>query len=231
MQKQREYSSFEERRKPEARTTNQELIRIHIHSKHPLAIGTVTHIIRSYPGLREKVALEVTIPPCAQPPDERICLLILDTCSVDEWPDLLMQQLSSGIRAIVLLTEELASRIHACDLFCSNICAIVAITPDFSTELPKAILSLAGKAMWNEKLTQSIPLNRKLPQTQRRHPGDAFLTAREEQIVTLLRQGLVNRQISMILGISERTVKFHVSNLMQKLRVRGRLELREPRLA
>lgn len=50
------------------------------------------------------------------------------------------------------------------------------------------------------------------------------LTSRELEVLTLLSDGLANKQISIELGISEHTVKFHVSSIYQKLNVSNRAE-------
>ena len=43
------------------------------------------------------------------------------------------------------------------------------------------------------------------------------LTGRERQVLQFLAQGLANKQIGLALGISEHTVKFHVSAIYSKL--------------
>jgi DNA-binding NarL/FixJ family response regulator len=50
------------------------------------------------------------------------------------------------------------------------------------------------------------------------------LTARETEIVRLIDQGLSNKEIAVRLGIEVATVKNHVHNLLEKLRVRRRAE-------
>jgi DNA-binding NarL/FixJ family response regulator len=70
-------------------------------------------------------------------------------------------------------------------------------------------------------------------------PGDlpprAPLTSREAEIVRLIEQGLSNKEIAVRLGIQVATVKNHVHNLLEKLRVRhradaaARLRGRDPR--
>lgn len=50
------------------------------------------------------------------------------------------------------------------------------------------------------------------------------LTAREEQILKLIAQGLSNREIGDALNIAEKTVKNNVTNVFQKLQVRNRVE-------
>jgi DNA-binding CsgD family transcriptional regulator len=52
-------------------------------------------------------------------------------------------------------------------------------------------------------------------------PGHS-LTAREGQILQLLMRHLANKEISKSLDISERTVKFHVSNILAKFGVEDR---------
>lgn len=50
------------------------------------------------------------------------------------------------------------------------------------------------------------------------------LTARETDVLRLLAQGKTNKEIASELGISERTVKFHVSSVLAKLGAGNRTE-------
>lgn len=50
------------------------------------------------------------------------------------------------------------------------------------------------------------------------------LTAREQEVLTLIAQGLPNKEIAARLVITERTVKFHVSAIMSKLGATNRTE-------
>lgn len=49
-----------------------------------------------------------------------------------------------------------------------------------------------------------------------------ILTKREQEIFTLLVEAKTTKEIAKILGISEKTVRNHISNAMQKLEVKGR---------
>jgi DNA-binding NarL/FixJ family response regulator len=51
------------------------------------------------------------------------------------------------------------------------------------------------------------------------------LTRREGEVLAGVTRSLVNKEIAASLNLSERTVKFHVSSLLTKFRVRGRMEL------
>lgn len=54
-------------------------------------------------------------------------------------------------------------------------------------------------------------------------PADP-LSAREKEVLQLMAGGLANKQIALQLGISEHTVKFHLSSLYAKLNVSSRTE-------
>src|SRR5712671_1818906 len=51
------------------------------------------------------------------------------------------------------------------------------------------------------------------------------LTRREDEVLSGLMKSLANKEIAASLNLSERTVKFHVSSLLAKFCVRGRMEL------
>ncbi len=50
----------------------------------------------------------------------------------------------------------------------------------------------------------------------------SILTKREKEIFVLLIDNKTTKEIASILGISEKTVRNHISNTMQKLGVKGR---------
>lgn len=50
------------------------------------------------------------------------------------------------------------------------------------------------------------------------------LTDREREILALIGKGLTNRAIGDRLGLSEKTIKHYVTNILQKLQVRSRVE-------
>ena len=52
----------------------------------------------------------------------------------------------------------------------------------------------------------------------------AELTLREEEILSILVQGCSNKEIGNKLALSEKTIKHHVTNILQKLQVRNRVE-------
>ena len=53
----------------------------------------------------------------------------------------------------------------------------------------------------------------------------AMITKREREIISLLGEGLQNKQIASRLSISETTVRHHLTSIFDKLGVANRLEL------
>lgn len=62
-----------------------------------------------------------------------------------------------------------------------------------------------------------------LRRAQRGRQSDPeMLTAREEQVLTLIAEGLTNYKIARKLSVSENTVKYHIQNIYSKLHVTNR---------
>jgi DNA-binding NarL/FixJ family response regulator len=59
---------------------------------------------------------------------------------------------------------------------------------------------------------------------RRDRPTSVDLTAREQEVLLLVVEGLANKQIARRLGISEKTVKGHLTNLFQRIGVGDRTQ-------
>lgn len=76
---------------------------------------------------------------------------------------------------------------------------------------------------WGSEVSVSLPLD---PPTDVEHPlTDVALSPREREVFHLLATGAANKDIAAELGISENTVKFHMSNLLRKAGARSRAAL------
>ncbi|MEV0620449.1 AAA family ATPase [Nonomuraea sp. NPDC050404] len=62
-----------------------------------------------------------------------------------------------------------------------------------------------------------------------RRAGGGVLSPRESEVARLVALGRTNREIAEVLFLSQRTVDTHVARVLQKLGVRTRAEVREPR--
>jgi len=55
-------------------------------------------------------------------------------------------------------------------------------------------------------------------------PGSPHLTPRELEILSLVAEGATNREVGSRLGIADNTVKNHIRNILEKLRLNSRVE-------
>ena len=89
-------------------------------------------------------------------------------------------------------------------------------------ELLKAMLAVSrGESYVAPDLAARLLTHRQEPQPA---PVLAELTKREAQILAQVARGLTNKEIARDLSLREKTVKHHMTNVMQKLQVRNRLE-------
>jgi DNA-binding NarL/FixJ family response regulator len=82
-----------------------------------------------------------------------------------------------------------------------------------------------GEALLDPQVTQRVL--RRMRQTERLLDASAFrdLSHRELEVLLLVSQGRSNREIAESLSLSEKTVRNHVSNLLNKLDMSNRIEL------
>jgi DNA-binding NarL/FixJ family response regulator len=96
-------------------------------------------------------------------------------------------------------------------------------------QLARAVHALVGGGFWVPRalLARFVEATAVSSAGGRRPaPGDiASLTHRERQVLDGILENLSNKEIAARLRISERGVKFHISNLLSKNRVRRRADL------
>jgi two-component system nitrate/nitrite response regulator NarL len=95
-------------------------------------------------------------------------------------------------------------------------------------QLPNALPLVAEGGFWVPRGVLSGFVDSILAGTQSRRlkaESTASLSRREQEVLNCLLENLANKEIGNKLNISERTVKFHVSNLLSKFGVRRRADL------
>jgi len=145
-------------------------------------------------------------------------VIVIDTDSIR---DLLLEPTSDA--AIVLLTEVTEAR-SISRLLRSGVRAILSRESD-----PDDVLS-AIYASYDGLVLLSIPTAESLAAVYSEQPLEVEaglseeITSRETDVLRMLAQGLVNKDIAARLGISEHTVKFHISSILDKLGASTRTE-------
>ncbi|HXW15907.1 MAG TPA: response regulator transcription factor [Terriglobia bacterium] len=93
--------------------------------------------------------------------------------------------------------------------------------------LAEALQAVAAGGFWvpRDLLSRFIDTNLGAMRGRRVKLSPANITLREREVLDALLENLANKEIGDRLNISERTVKFHVSSLLEKFSVRRRADL------
>jgi DNA-binding NarL/FixJ family response regulator len=125
--------------------------------------------------------------------------------------------------AILFLTDDVQS---LRGLLNSNTRAWGVLSVDATEDELAAAVRAVGEGLWVGAPSLVGDLIR-LPGRRESSSEDSPiepLTARELEVIQLMALGLANKQIALKLGISEHTVKFHLSALYAKLGISSRTE-------
>jgi two-component system response regulator DevR len=93
--------------------------------------------------------------------------------------------------------------------------------------LPRTLREVASGGFWVPRALLSAFVDSTLETARRPRPAPpgVRMSRREQEVVELLMQNLSNKEIGSKLHMSERTAKFHVSNLLAKYGVQRRADL------
>ena len=145
-------------------------------------------------------------------------VIVIDTDSIR---DLLLEPTSDA--AIVLLTEVTEAR-SISRLLRSGVRAILSRESDPDDVLSAIYASYDGLVLLSTPTAESLaalfgdqPLEVEAELSEE-------ITSRETDVLRMLAQGLVNKDIAARLSISEHTVKFHISSILDKLGASTRTE-------
>jgi DNA-binding NarL/FixJ family response regulator len=145
-------------------------------------------------------------------------VIVIDTDSIR---DLSLEPTSDA--AIVLLTEVTEAR-SISRLLRSGVRAILPRESDPDDVLSAIYASYDGLVLLSTTNAESLaalfgdqPLEVEAELSEE-------ITSRETDVLRMLAQGLVNKDIAARLGISEHTVKFHISSILDKLGASTRTE-------
>jgi two-component system response regulator DevR len=93
--------------------------------------------------------------------------------------------------------------------------------------LPRTLREVADGGFWVPRALLSAFVDSTLEEAHRPRaaPAGVRMSKREQEVLELLMQNLPNKEIGSKLHMSERTAKFHVSNLLAKYDVQRRADL------
>lgn len=184
-------------------------------------------------GLKQLLELEGDMKVVAQASDGDECLSMLATCS----PQVLLLDINMPKKNGLQVLQELKNKKNKPKILILTVhnevdylLKAVEIGVDGyllkdseSAELKKAIQTVVDGETYIQP--DLIPaLNSKMVERDSDNDKIESLTRRELQVLKLLAVGSYNKEIAEELGISERTVKNHVSNIFKKLEVTDRTQ-------
>ncbi len=127
---------------------------------------------------------------------------------------------------LILVTGSPLSHDELCLLLFQGVSGYV-VYDKAAEQICAAIDAVRRGHMWVPQavLERYVILSSALARHKRREHG--MLSARESEVVGLLQRRLSNKEIGDALGVSERTVRFHLQNVFDKLGVRDRHSVAE----
>ena len=139
---------------------------------------------------------------------------------------LVRRLLSRRAGARILVTAEMFTEASAFPLLRIGVKGLLSRS-EIRERLPWALAELSQGGYWvpRELLTRFVETALSVSAPTAPRPAAAELTEREREVMTILLRNSSNREIASSLRISERTAKFHVSNVLAKYGVRRRADL------
>jgi DNA-binding NarL/FixJ family response regulator len=209
-------------------------VTVNVVSSHPVLTSTVETLFAHTKGLTV-AALSADIPKTEvlHRPGS-LQLFLLDACSLRTNLGPLAARLRSvapGSKCLALLPPGDGDHAEEIRLFYWGIDGFVELRQTWRAELPQAIHAILKGQPWvPSAVLLAFVKNAKALIDAQLLPGHS-LTGREAQVLQLLMRRLTNKEIGSLLAISERTVKFHVSNILCKLQLDDRADLSPDKFA
>ena len=127
-----------------------------------------------------------------------------------------------GVRVVILTIAETSDTVNSALEAGASGYVLKGAT---GTELVRVVQSICGGESYvTPALGAKLLVQMRQKAASRKSDGISDLTAREEEILAQVALGLTNKEIARQLKLSEKTVKHYMTNVMQKLQVRNRVE-------
>ncbi len=136
----------------------------------------------------------------------------------------LLERLSPSARTVVL-AEQFDNDANAFHLLRAGVKGLLTYA-EMRERLPQALEAVAAGGFWVPRALLSRFVELTVRSAARPRPANrGALTPRESEILEDLLLNLANKEIAKRRGLSSRTIKFHVSNVLAKYGVKRRADL------
>lgn len=201
---------------------------VQVISAHPVAARYLVHILSSDRALRQLLATPPAVDVSSLPKGVADCVFIVDTYFLSIELSKIMRILRVRClesRFVALVNPARCVEAYMLQLLYLGVDGVVKFSDELEAELPNAVQSILGGRWWMppQVIRQYKHQTDRIRSQQFR--SRFLLTFREEQVLEMLIRRFSNKEVAEALGISKRTVKFHVSNILTKLRAKDRASL------
>ena len=172
-------------------------------------------IVNSAPQLRLKASLQGTQTAPQRALDAHADALLADLENESSLPD---QSLAATPTILLIDNPSVA---WAARVIRSGAKAILARDSGREEIVPAIMAAYSGHVLLDSAVALNIAGQVRAERTESRHES---LTPRELEVLSMLAEGLGNREIASRLGISDHTIKFHISSILDKLGAESRTE-------
>lgn len=197
-------------------------------SFHPLLLSEFERLLA---GENEAKVIDRRVEP-NQPPDgtvsvPRANVYVIEAHShrpvTEAWVATVLEHVP---RARLVVIAETLSEAVAFPLLRQGVKGLLRYS-EVSAYLPRTLKEVADGGFWVPRSLLSAFVDSTLETVRRPRPAPpgVRMSRRETEVVELLMQNLSNKEIGSKLHMSERTAKFHVSNLLAKYGVQRRADL------
>ena len=137
-----------------------------------------------------------------------------------------IRDITKGAAHIPLVLLTASRKPQASSLAVQSGAKWVVSTKDAATELRKALEKVhSGEKWFNESVVTTRPERKRNGRSHGDSETNHWLTNRERDVAALVTQGCTNRQVGKRLGITEVTVRHHLTSIFTKLRITNRFQL------
>jgi DNA-binding NarL/FixJ family response regulator len=199
-----------------------------VYSFHPLVLSELQRLIEEHGAVPETQRLDplqvadlasLTVPPAAA--------YVIEANTRNRATEAIVEEILSRYPdARLLVVAEKFDEPTAFPLLRVGVKGLLCYS-ELSRQLVRAIDEVAGGGFWVPRtlLSRFVDWTLAAGRRPRRSTALGPLSPREREVHELLMENLSNKEIAKRLHMSERTVKFHVSNLLGKHGVKRRADL------
>lgn len=192
------------------------MITVQIIEHNPLATRYLRRLFSHISSFRLTFSSDFSVPLR----DRHHTVLVIDRGSLPHDLFYRFQRTESNTTNVIVVDVELTAS-QVCELLITGIRGFVPYSKVDQT-LARAIKSVAAGHLWVEAQILELLAHELVGQMRSSSQKQQTFSSRQRMVIDLLQGRLSNKEIGSALGISERTVKFHLANIYSKLGINDR---------